>query len=489
MRARSAHVGHGAAPGPPSGHAGAAPAYRLPLALLLSGLLLSVLLARAPWLAMGTMVGGGLIVLILLRPIWVLTALLFIGPIDLAFLTGGEKTLFENVGGLDMNGIRLMAVVGGFGLLALIDRGIGRAATGRYGRWYLVFVAWAILTLAYSWVPLDGVRLLLKLLYPFLLFVVVLGGIRERRQLDRLGDAIFIGAALITILLNPLYMLGGGFVHDQVLGVRVGGVGIYAAAWSFYLLIMLIASLVRFSTRGQLRYLALAAVCVFWIVLALSRTALLAGMAALALLALHSAVVRRDYRLMGAVVGIGVVLGAILLPAFLQKTFGHVVPTPGELLALARDPVSLFERVRLSGREIFWPIIFLYFLGSPIIGLGLGTTTFIMETRLPAEAGGVVHNEYLRLATETGLIGLALFAVAVIAWARGVARASLRPEPWVSEWSLAAIGALAVWAVTAVADNSIDYYAPVSQFVAVLAAGAIWAARHASRNDRPEVTQ
>ena len=408
-----------------------------------------------------------------------LVGLLLVGPIDLSFLTGGEKALFRGLGGLDMNGIRLLATVGGFGLLALTNRRTRDVLVGPRGRWYVLFLAWAVVTLSYSWAPLDGVRFLMKLAYPFLLFTIVLGLVEKREELEWLGTAIMVGAAVTTLFLNPLYQLGGGVVQDAVLGARIGGVGIYVAPWSFYLLIMLIMALVRFSTRRQLRYMVLAGVCVVWIALALSRTALLAGLGALALIGVHSAVVERDYRLLNTVVLIGTVLALAIVPSFLQKTFGHVVPTPGEILALLQDPLTLFEHVRLSGREEFWPVIFLYFLGSPVIGLGLGTTTFIMETQLPEAAGGVVHNEYLRLATETGIIGLGIFALAVIAWARGVAWASFRSEPWVLEWTLAALGALAVWAVTGLADNSIDYYAPVSQYVAVLAAGAIWAARSA----------
>jgi len=443
-------------------------------------LALSFLLANAPWMAVGIVVGGGLTVLILVRPLAMVAALLIIGPIDLSFLTGGYKALFESLGGLDMNGIRLVATVAGFGLVAMMNRRSLGEAFGPHGRWYLLFLVWAIATLTYSWSSLDGVRFLLKLAYPFLLFTVVLSTLRDRADLERLGLAIVIGAALTTILLNPLYLAAGGFVYDEVLGLRVGGVGIYAAPWSFYLLLMLIVSLVRFSTRGQMRYLLLAAVCVFWIVLALSRTALLGGMAALTLIGVHSAVVKRDFRLLNAILVIGVALAVAIVPAFLQKTFGHVVPTPGEFFALLGDPLTLLERVSLSGREIFWPVIFLYFLTSPIIGLGLGTTTYLMETQMPESAGGVVHNEYLRLATETGLVGLGLFALAILGWAWGVARASFRPEPWVLEWALPALGALAVWAVTGFGDNAIDYYAPVSQYVAVLAAGAIWAARHAA---------
>lgn len=453
---------------------------RLPYVLVAGGTALALLLAHAPWMAMGLLVGGGLVTLILFKPIWVVAALLLIGPIDLSFLTGGYKGLFESMGGLDMNGIRLMATVGGFGLLALTDGRIRKAAFGPHARWYLLFLAWAVVTLAYSWSPLDGVRFLMKLVYPFLLFVVVLGGVTRRDQLDRLSTAIFFGAALTTILLNPLYLLGGGFVYDEVLGFRVGGVGIYAAPWSFYLLLMLVASLVRFSTRRQTRYMVLAAVCVFWIILALSRTALLAGMAAFALLAVHSALVERDFRLVTVLLVIGAVLAVAIVPAFIQKTFGHAVPSFGELMALFRDPLALLDRVSLSGREIFWPLIFLYFLTSPIIGLGLGTTTHLMQTQVAEAAGGVVHNEYLRLATETGLVGLGLFALAIIAWGRGVGRASFSRDPVVLEWALPALGALAIWAVTSFGDNAIDYYTSVSQFVAVFAAGAIWAARNQS---------
>src|SRR5690554_5935236 len=197
----------------------------------------SYVLVDEPWMATGVVVGGAILFLLLLRPKVILGAMLALGPFDLSFMTGGFKALLPGLGGLDMNGIRLIGVVAGLGALALVERDMLRHALGRHGRWYMVFLVFAAATLVLSPNRVEGVRLLFKLAYPLALFVAVLAIARTRDELARLTDWTLWGAIAITVVLNPIYVMAGGYEVDLGGRVRVHGVGAHENPFSFYLLV------------------------------------------------------------------------------------------------------------------------------------------------------------------------------------------------------------------------------------------------------------
>ncbi|HEX7050682.1 MAG TPA: O-antigen ligase family protein [Longimicrobiales bacterium] len=452
---------------------------RLRRPLLLAGMLagcliLGFLLANRPWLAMGAGGGAVILVLLLLRPLVVLGALLALGAYDLSFMTGGFNVLFPGLGGLDMNGIRLIGVVAGLSALVLVHRDFADYAFDRHGRWYVVFLVFAAATLVYTLSVVDGLRLFFKLAYPFLMFVAIRGVVRERGQLERLVDWVLIGGIVLTVLIDPVYVMAGGYDVDAAGRIRVQSMGLHENPFSFYLLMLILISFARYTVRGQLRYLALCGLFGIWLVLTLTRITFLAGMAGLAGVALFGALVARNYR---AVLGAGVVAAALavpLVPVALERSLGYI-PGPAELLSLLADPMTLIQSINWQGRLVLWGVIFSSVASSPVIGHGLGSSTALIFATLPGWAG-VVHNEYLRLLVDTGIIGSVLFAIAVLAWCAGALQAGRVQDAQAREFALPAFAGIVAWSIIAVTDNAFDYYAPFTQYIAFLCAGALSAA-------------
>jgi O-antigen ligase len=461
--------------------AGSAASRATAVTVLALGAALGMALPLFPWLSTGVVVGVVVLVLLFFHPLVVVGANLAAGPLDLSFLTGGYKGLFEALGGFDMNGIRLVALVCGLGLMIMTNPTLGREMLSRHGRIYTLFLVYAAITLAYSWDPLNGVRFLFKLALPLLVFVAILGFVRSQQDLLRLGDWILAGAAILALLITPIYALTGGYDYDFIGHLRFRGPGhAHQNPFAFYMVLMILTAYARFSVRGQLRYLALCGIFGVWLVLTVTRIALLGALAGLAGAALLVLLVDRNYRAGLGAAAIAIAITIPLLPAVLSRTFGFV-PTPMELWQLVQNPVEMYHSMHWLGREMIWPIVFSVFLQNPIFGLGLGSQTAVVSLYIPPEGGQIVHNEYLRLAMDTGMVGVALYAAAILAWVAGVVRAARGRDPVVREFAIPAVGGICVWIVVAITDNAFDYYSAFTQFMGFFCAASIAAAALARR--------
>ena len=433
-----------------------------------AGVVLLVVVSAAgtawdPWLTLGILLGSVLFGLTVTWPLGIIAAMLAIGPLDLSFLTGGFKTMFEQWGGLDMNGIRLIFVSAGFGLVILTDRRYwGRLASPPV-RWYVLFLAFAASTLFVSLDPNEGLRLLLKLTWPLLIFLIVAAQGRTHRQIERVVDWLLIGASVL-IVINPMFILFGSVFVEDTGEVRFMGAGTHQNPFSFAMLVALLVSLGRFATRGQMRYLAIAFGSATWIALTQTRITFLAGAVSLGAVGLYSALVRRNFRAGALGAGAALVLTLALSPVILQRTFG-VAPSLGELLQLFQDPVRLYLTINWSGREVFWAVLVLAWMASPWLGLGLGSSKAVLGFAFYFEEFGLVaHNEYIRLGHDTGYVGIGLFTMAMVAWVRVAVAAGVSKDPRVQEITLPALAILMAWGVISITDNAFDYYTPLTQF-------------------------
>jgi O-antigen ligase len=432
-------------------------------------LVLAAGLAVAPMVTAGLFLAGVLFLITLARPLHVLGLMLAIGAVDLSFITGGR--LLDDWWGIDMNGMRLIAMIIALGAIVSIDPRAVRHALGPRARWYVLFLLYGTATLAFSILPLDGARLLLKLAYPLLLFLGVLAVARRPRDLQRLVDWALAGGVAMAVVVVPILLMLGEYQFDHAGRLTAPGVALHQNPLSFYMLVMALLAFARFAVRGEKRYLALAGIFGIWIVLTLTRITLLATVAAFVAVALYNAWRERNMRLPLAAAALMLLVSIPLAPIALERTFG-----PGydvaDVAALAADPAELFYRMNFQGREIVWPVVGQAFLSNPVLGMGLGTSTYFAVTLIDPRGGGVVHNEYLRLAADTGLIGLGLFTAAMVAWLVAAIRAGRAPG-LVREFAVPAGAGIVAWGVIALTDNPFDYYASFTQYIALAVAGAV----------------
>jgi O-antigen ligase len=444
----------------------------------LIGVVMAWALPARPFLVAGALGGTILLLALLLRPLLLLGLVLAVGVVNLGFVTGGERQLFPGLGGLDMNGIRLVGLVAGLTMLLLIDRRMLNRALAPEGRWYVLFLAFAAGTLFVSPSPMEGLRLLFKLAYPFLLFVAVWALADGEDDLETLGRWTLGAATVLVFVVNPLMVMAGGYTIDDTGHMRLQGLGMHQNPFSMYLLAMSVLALARYLFRGQLRYLILALALGAWIVPTLTRISLAASLTAFGALAVYAAVLRRNLKPVLVAGLVALVVAIPLTPVALERTLGFV-PGPVEFLALLRDPAGLLARMSWSGREQIWPVLLAAFHSSPFIGLGMGSSGSVLRSGFPSGVSDVPHNEYLRILVDTGLIGLALMAAGILVWWLAAARAGVRTSGVGREYAGAAVALIPAAAVLAFTDNAIDYYAQFTQFIGFFCAAALVTVRRA----------
>jgi O-antigen ligase len=441
-------------------------------ALVITGVLaIAAGVVTSPAVITGAVLGTAVLAVAFVSPLALVALMLVIGPVDLSFLTGGFKALLPGMGGLDMNGIRLIGATVGFSVFILFEPRSRAAAMSALGKPWLAFLAMASCTLLISMNHLEGLRLLFKLAYPFLTFLIVVGVARNSEDVERLVTYTLVAALIYTVAINPILALNGGYRYDPDGSLRVGGLGMGDNAFGFYVTAMLMITFSRALLRRSVAYLLFSVVLMGWIALTGSRIAAVAALVGLGILGVLTAVASRNQKMVLLTVGAIAVAAAVMIPNVLQRSLGFV-PSPGELFNLVRNPLTLYNSVNWMGRELLWAILWGAFMSSPIIGLGLGSSTAVIMETFPNQNVRVAHNEYMRIATDTGLLGLTLMTVALGVWLVALVRMTRNSSLRVREFTFPAIAVLIAWALIAATDNAIDYYGNFSQYLGFLMAGA-----------------
>ena len=55
---------------------------------------------------------------------------------------------------------------------------------------------------------------------------------------------------------------------------------------------------------------------------------------------------------------------------------------------------ALVLAMNWEGRDVLWALVFQAYMASPVQGLGLGASAFVLRLHLPGLSNPVVHNDY-----------------------------------------------------------------------------------------------
>jgi O-antigen ligase len=286
---------------------------------------------------------------------------------------------------------------------------VRRGFSGQFNGPALAFIAGFVLTPLFGQLhpaltPAEMLRSLVGSIAPF----AIIWARTERRWHE---PTILVAAAspLISIVAGVALAAVGHrlFGLDQNNVLRLQGAGI--PAFLGYLgEIGTFAAFAEYARTGRARWLWLAASAYASIMASGTRVPMATALV-FCLIVLgfargpnFSAQPRLRLWLLGSVAA--VVIGAVVGPTLVARTFGT-------------GPIR--GGVNFSGRDVIWPLFIAAIERHPLFGQGIGTGRFLApEDEVKYLGSNAVHNEYLRLSADMGLVGVGLLILGHIAWLR-----------------------------------------------------------------------
>lgn len=434
---------------------------------------------------MGALVLSGLVLVIILLGVTsgrnLAYFVLLIGGIPITLFMPGLKVL-ESLGTINPQAALLFSMVMGtiLALMLRLDTVVNELIANK---WFSAFLLFALSSLAWTVDFVYGVRMLVKLLAPFLFLILFLAYMREPRDFHRAENVVFAACAIVLglALFNNFTggLLGQGsedlrWVRKNVLTAPF----MSPANFSFLMGTGAILALVNFFSEKKLRFLVLytiLAVSVFWAFTRISMAGLVLATAMCIWMMSRSMVIKLAFPI--AIV-LGFVASFFLVDQLRERMFMDSSVT---LDSLAENPEKLQSGMYLSGRAFLWESARKQFFDqSPEVGAGVGSVDQWLDSTIHSR----LHSEYLRLACDVGIVGLVLYVAGLLGFFRRLARIRRNAKnPLVAKYSVAAIAGLSFYATTLATDNSLNYVTEFGMYVFLLIALAYAAADWEKRAD------
>jgi len=385
----------------------------LELAIALGAMVLSALLVTL--LAHDVKLGVAALGALVLVPLAIAnTPAALAGWLVTAFLSG-----YAAVGSMSHKALFFIAAIA---VMLFIHRGAEREASRQLTRMVglvVVFFAWLALSLLWAPEPAYANDTVIHLAMAVLVFFLVLALCAEREQVRWLMIA-FVAGAVLSVLSGAV--TGGLSISDtaattasSVQGRLQGGTSDPNFLAAAIVPAMILAGGLA-ARRGHPfeRFALMVATIVLAIGLAATESR--GGFLAVIVVSLGALMTWRGHR--------GMILGFIAVFALGVSAWFVASPTAWQRITSAQDGGS--------GRTEIWHVATRVLDAHPVVGVGLGQFPVVSPdyitrpgalTRADLLVGKqiVVHNAYLQLWVETGILGLGLFvAVALAAIAAGV---------------------------------------------------------------------
>jgi hypothetical protein len=376
--------------------------------------------------------------------------------VDLSLLTGiwpmsfgRDEMLTTAFGRFDISALRLLGLWLAVTLVILLRFERAWRYLNRY-RWHLLFLLFCMMALAWAPSLVYGVRMMAKLSAPFLFLVFVLVVIRTRAQLKRMETLMLIAGASMLALAGFAKLIGWG---QNPVGLTIPFTG--PALFSAFLIT------IGMLTLSRAKYDDMPMNIMLFLLLA---AGVLAAFTRITIAALFiSASVVLFYAVRGPQRFILPMAGLVGLPALFlfNETFkNRMFANAGQIGAdtLLTDPGQAASHLYGSGRFAAWSTVLTkFFEPNPVIGSGIGATQNFYYSQSGGGIG-VIHSEYVRLLAEVGVVGLALFVVAMFVYLYRLADTYRRaPKSDAGKYALAALGGLVAYLIFIATDNGFDY--------------------------------
>ena len=288
---------------------------------------------------------------------------------------------------------------------------------------YSIFFLWLCYTMTYTTVPRDGAMMLVKFSLPILFLWLGYSGLRNEKDL-----IIFLKVVNIAACIYCGFM--GGFAATFIPPLYVFSKGIFStyAGFADFLTAVLIVPILLYWLTKEKKYIF----CALWMVLSTVLQAVRTGMGGMVLVFAVALLLKNKAKAIPGLAFAGAMFLSVVLfvPGVNEKFFGEDAGTVSATDIVQGGAMSM-ESIDDNGREATWETILeRFYKGHEVLGSGLGVAISDLKARYlakdPLGFAGLIHNDYVQLLAETGIIGVSLLVLFYISVILSVVRNVLR---------------------------------------------------------------
>ena len=267
---------------------------------------------------------------------------------------------------------------------------------------YSIFFLWLCYTLTYSWAPRDGVMMLVKFSLPMLFLWLGYSGLSNEKDLIIFLKVVNIAACIYCFTM-------GGFAATFIPPLYVFCMGIFStyAGFADFLTAVFIVPILLYWLTKEKKYIF----CALWMVLSTVLQSVRTGMGGMMLVIAVGLLLKNKVKAIpGLLVAGGVFLSVVLfVPSVNEKFFGEDAGKVTATDIVQGDALSL-ENIEMSNRDYMWQrVLDNCYYGNETFGGGLGTSgRFVKDFGKANDTLGVMHNDYLQILCDAGIVGIVL---------------------------------------------------------------------------------
>ena len=254
-------------------------------------------------------------------------------------------------------------------------------------------------------VPRDGAMMLIKYALPMLFLWLGYSGLRNEKDL-----IIFLKVVNVVACVYCMFIGGQGCKVMPWLyyPVFMGVFGTYAAFADYLTAVFIVPILLYWLTKEK-KYIY----CALWMVLSTVLESVRTGMGGMMLVFCIALLLKNKAKAIpGLAVAGAMFLGVVLfVPSVNEKFFGE---DAGKVSAndIVQGNAMSMENIEMSGREYIWETsLDNCYRGNEVKGKGLGSAEFFTRHMKSEGAVTKMHNDYIVLLCDTGIVGVALLSV------------------------------------------------------------------------------
>lgn len=275
---------------------------------------------------------------------------------------------------------------------------------------YLVFFFWLAITMTWTTASRDGYMMLVKYFIPVLFLWLGYSSLRKEKDL-----VVFLKVVNVVACIYCFFI--GGFTQHVIPSVYFSLAGLFTtyAGFSCFLISVFIVPILLYWLTRDNKYIY----CALWMLLSPILQSVRTGLGGMMLVFCVAVYLRFKQRSLPVLFFAGAVFVGVILfvPSVNEKFFGENAGTVTGTDIVRGGALSL-DNIEMSGREYMWERVKNNcYYGNEIFGGGLGSSgRFVKDYGKNTKTLEMMHNDYLQIICDAGLVGISLLTIFYLAF-------------------------------------------------------------------------